>query len=109
MARVFVRRDTCRPIEIAQYVSYGRKRLVLRVATALIASRSRCGQLFGRNPTRPLRTELDLLSVAVHPRQREHVAGAKQARAVEKEEEVRVHSPFRMPLVGVDEIVHAPR
>ncbi len=54
-----------------------------------------------------LRDKPHPLSVAVHPRQREHVAGAKEARTIGKEEEVRVHCPFRMSLVCVDEIVLA--
>ena len=48
--------------------------------------------LSGREQTQTcsLRAEGDLLAVAVHPRQGEHVAGAKEARTVGKEEEVRV-------------------
>ena len=64
------------------------------MSPALIASRNRGCQRFGRNPTRPLRDKSYLLPLAVHPWQREHVAGAKKACSVDEEEEVRVHSPF---------------
>ncbi len=87
---------------------YGKYYLSLRAGTKLIASRN-CGcQRVDRNPTRSLREKPYLLFVAVHPRQREHAAGAKEARAIDKEEEVRMHRAFRMPLVSVDEIVLAP-
>ena len=59
------------------------------------------------NPTRPLRTELDLLPVAIRPREREHVAGLEERRAIDEEEQVRMHVPFGMPPVSVDEVLDA--